>query len=679
MKSILFFLILFIAHFGNPIFGQEKIPNVYQEEGLDFVASTLNHKALLAYYNHPVPSYKADWESYKSLLRSRVEEKTGLKRYPDLPLDYHETQSHSINGITVKNIYFQTRPGVYATANLYIPSGEGPFPAVITMMGHGSNAKLYDLYQSIGQTLAVNGYVSLNIDPWGSGERATVDGQHEYHGSNLGASLFNIGESLMGMQLTDNIRGVDLLTSLSFVDKTKIAATGSSGGGNQTMWLTAMDERIQVGMPVVSVGTFQSYIMSSNCVCETLIDGLTYTEESSVLGMVAPRVLKICSAAKESNKAFFPEEMKRSYNNALPVFEFYGSGHHLTNQIFETTHGYHPEMREALLGLLDFHFKGIGDGMPRPEKPFELLEAADLKVFIDGQRPSKIVTTMAYCQQRGRDLKNEIRGSKSIDLEEKKSLLSGLLKQDRVTEKPVVFQLSKELGWERYSFQVKDGTLIPVLIKRNSHDSGKYLIIGRPKGKSVVENKIIDDALRDGYHVCLIDFYGSGEAASPAEATLNGSYLPDFHTTARAELWLGSSISGIWTQQLNHVIDWLKIEQKAKTIDVDMSKELGPVALFYSALYDPLNSITLRDAPVSYVFDTRENIDYYSMALPIPKILQWGDLSLVAAMSQSNIYFENPRTASGNLITPSDWKLFEAEYRDFKKTLQVKNGSIDKK
>ena len=147
------------------------------------------------------------------------------------------------------------------------------------MSGHSRNGRLGST-QSHGYTLALNGYVAITVDPWGAGERTTKYRLYVYHGANLGASLLNIGESLMGLQITDNMRAVDLLCSLPYVDPEKIGATGASGGGNQTMWLAAMDERIKAAVPVVSVGTFESYVMGHNCICETLPDGLTFTEES---------------------------------------------------------------------------------------------------------------------------------------------------------------------------------------------------------------------------------------------------------------------------------------------------------------------------------------------------------------------------------------------------------------
>ena len=54
-----------------------------------------------------------------------------------------------------------------------------------------------------------------------------------------------------------------------------------------------MDERIAAAMSVVSVGSFESYVYGMNCMCELLPDGLTFTEESGVLALIAPRSFSI--------------------------------------------------------------------------------------------------------------------------------------------------------------------------------------------------------------------------------------------------------------------------------------------------------------------------------------------------------------------------------------------------
>ena len=228
----------------------DSLPTVLTSYHADLIAVKLRHEALLKFGEHQLPNNLKDWESYRLKLKNEIIKKAGVHIDHNLPLNIRESGSIQMKGYNIKNIAFQTLPGVYATANLFIPEGNGPFPAVINL--HAHSGRFDDKDQAVAHSLAVNGYVCLSIDPWGAGERTTVHGVTEYHGANLGASFMNIGESLMGIQISDNMRGVDLLCSLPYVDITNIGATGASGGGNQTMWLAAVDERIKAAVPVVS-------------------------------------------------------------------------------------------------------------------------------------------------------------------------------------------------------------------------------------------------------------------------------------------------------------------------------------------------------------------------------------------------------------------------------------------
>jgi hypothetical protein len=220
---------------GESTLVTDSLPAVFAKGQADLIQSRLRHEAALKFRSHQLPRTAREWESYRAQLKRRLVHKTGVVIDHQLPLDMKETASIQLKGYSIKNIAFQTRPGIYATANLYIPDGQGPFPAVVNMAGHWRKGKIdQEGPQALGHSLALNGYVCLSIDPWGAGERTTAHGDFEYHGANLGASLMNIGQPLVGMQITDNMRGVDLLSSLPFVDKARIGATGASGGGNET-------------------------------------------------------------------------------------------------------------------------------------------------------------------------------------------------------------------------------------------------------------------------------------------------------------------------------------------------------------------------------------------------------------------------------------------------------------
>ena len=130
----------------------ESLPNVFNESHGDLVEINLRHEAVQKYSLNQLPQTKKEWEEYKPALRNRIIKNTGALVNQKLPLDLKETGSLKQEGYTVKNISFQTRPGIYATANLYIPDGAGKFPAVIVMMGHSAEGRLYDKYQSVGIT-----------------------------------------------------------------------------------------------------------------------------------------------------------------------------------------------------------------------------------------------------------------------------------------------------------------------------------------------------------------------------------------------------------------------------------------------------------------------------------------------------------------------------------------------
>jgi hypothetical protein len=565
----------------------------------------------------------------------------------ELPVNIKETATLPMPGYKIKNISFQTRPGIYATANLYIPDGKGPFPGVVVMCGHSTNGRLYENYQSVGHTLALNGYVALAIDPWGAGERTTVHGKFEYHGANVGASLMNIGESLMGNQITDNMRGVDLLVSLPYVDKDKIGATGASGGGNQTMWVAAMDDRIKAAVPVVSVGSFESYVMRSNCVCELLIDGLTFTEEAGVLALA--NAIMPCNHLKDSNPTFFPSEMLRSYNNAKPVFIMQGREDDISYRIFDIPHGYYPEDRQAMLGWFDLKLKGTGTGISKKEIPFSLVPAEKLMTFTPGNRDANVISTEEHCRKMGSELREKYLSNRSFNVSDRRKELENVL---RITEKPelkTAHRFPDINGWNRIALETRDGKLIPVLHLPPADRSAGYVILCDPMGKKHLSLSFIDDLKKKGSGIAVIDLTGTGEVASLKDSQTNRSMM--LHTLARGELWLGKTVLGEWVKELNILAGFLRSDYKAQKITVDGEKEAGLAGLFLAVTQGNVDEVILRDAPVSYLFDNRDNVDFFSLGIHLPGFLKWGDVSLAAGMSGKNITFINPVTMSGQEIT----------------------------
>lgn len=653
----------------------DTLPHVFDENNDDLIASSLKHEAALKFQLHQLPQGRVKWNSYKAQLKSEIIKKTGALVNQKLSLNLKETGSLKMNGYTIKNIAFQTRPGIYATANLYVPDGgarlndkvgQEKFPGVIVMMGHSLQGRLYDKYQSVGITLALNGYVSLCIDPWGAGERTTIHGAFEDHGdeNNLGTALMNVGESLMGMQITDNIRGVDLLTSLPYVDKQNIGATGSSGGGNQTMWLTAMDERIKAAVPVVSAGTFESFVMGSPCICEVLIDGLTFTEEAGVLALIAPRAIKMCNHQKDVNAAFNPREMLRSYKNAKPIFKIMGAENNIAYDTFNLIHGYYPEDREAMLGWFNLHLKKTGNGAAVKEMPFNTLPYDQLMVFAIGKRDADVISTEEYCKRKGNELRTILLDTKSFNADQKRNELRNIL---RINEKSVlknVHEYPPISGWNRFALETSNEKLIPVSIHTSSLNSKKFVIITNRDGKENISAALIEKLIKSGSGIAIVDLSGTGKTASASLHSYDS--VGKLRTLSKSYLLLGKTAMGEWVKEITVVIGFIKAKYKSYEISINGTKETGLAGLFLSALEGNIKNVTLQDSPVSYLFDNRESIEYFSTCVNLPGFLNWGDISLAAALAAKNITFINPLTMSGRMISGEQFKAYKAEFEQMR-------------
>jgi dienelactone hydrolase len=175
------------------------------------------------------------------------------------PLNARTTGSFERSGYKVEKVIYESRPGLFVSANLYIPKqGGGPFPAVLFQSGHYGEGKANPNYQRCCQGLAQLGFVALAFDPMGQGERIQypdssglhtrlqdVDSEHTVPGKQM--LLF--GDTATRFQLWDAIRSLDYLISLPMVNAKRVGSTGHSGGATITMLLSAADERLAAAAP----------------------------------------------------------------------------------------------------------------------------------------------------------------------------------------------------------------------------------------------------------------------------------------------------------------------------------------------------------------------------------------------------------------------------------------------
>lgn len=638
---------------------QDKLPQVFSAYTQDKVALALREQARNASSSLQLKAGETSrfLEGREALLE-KIITNAKVRFYKDVDLRLSVTDTIDMGTFRIENIRFQSRPGVFVTANLYVPNGEGPFPAVITMHGHWPNGRRTEIAQTTSQLLAMNGYVCLAVDAWGAGERGAKD--LEYHGANLGASLLDVGETLLGMQLTDNMRGVDLLCSLDYVDKNNIGATGASGGGNQTMWLSAVDTRIKASVPVVSVGSFYSYILNSNCVCELLPKGLTFTEEDGVLGLIAPRPLKILTAMNDANPSFSYTQMQSTYTRAKEIYKAVGKPNNIDYELFNTGHGYWPDMQITMLSWFDIHLK-THCRFPQAElDEVRLQDVNRLATYRDKAKEPELVTTAIYCKQQAEAFRNKMLMQKETNVPLMRKELADLLSVHSFKDYKMLHQAVVSEGWDQIIIETNEDRLIPFLHKFPAQ--GKpYTIIAYPTGKDSIPRQLIEEKIAAGEGVVLVDLWGTGESRSEEASKVDGS-LPPFHTLARSALWLGETVMGKWVGELEAVVNVVAETYNADRITLVGVKETAIATLLFAALDTRSFDVELQQLPVSYQFDNQEQINAFNMAAHIPGFLQWGDISRVAALTQSRITCEQPVTMSGRTPSKEEQKRIEKEF-----------------
>jgi hypothetical protein len=149
-------------------------------------------------------STKADWTNYQNELKSKFG--ASLAKFQKTPLNAKVTGKLERENFTVEKIIFESHPGFYVTAAMFIPKNlPKPAPAVIYCSGHTELGFRSDVYQRVMINLVEKGFVVFAFDPIGQGERLQyVDpqtGKSKVGGSTTEHSYAGVQTLLTGTSL----------------------------------------------------------------------------------------------------------------------------------------------------------------------------------------------------------------------------------------------------------------------------------------------------------------------------------------------------------------------------------------------------------------------------------------------------------------------------------------------
>ena len=151
------------------------------------------------------------------------------------------------HGYRLRKLRYEIVPGFQSVAILYEPERiTAKAPAILNLNGHvGPQGKAVEYKQKRCINFAKHGILALNLEWFAFGELRQEGNEHWF-----GAHLELVGLNALGIFLLEMRRGLDYLYDHPSVDRNRIGVTGLSGGGWQTIFLSSMDERVRVSVPV---------------------------------------------------------------------------------------------------------------------------------------------------------------------------------------------------------------------------------------------------------------------------------------------------------------------------------------------------------------------------------------------------------------------------------------------
>ncbi len=299
-------------------------------------------------------------------LRARVSELLGLDTMLPCPANARATERVNCDGYVRERVEIEVEPGVVMPTYVLLPADLKPGEkraVVLAPHGHGSAGKFatagrrdipamrgtieqhnYDY----GVQLVRAGFVVFCPDARGFGERRESTRQGDSEDLFISASCQQIahmalplGQTVTGMWAWDLMRLIDYAAQRPECDVARLGCAGLSGGGLQTLYLCALDERVACG--VIS-GYFYGakdslLVLSGNCACNYVPHLWKLADMGDLAALIAPRPLCIESAGQDGlNGERGLANVFEQVDITRAAYEVFGAGGRLLHHVFDGGH-----------------------------------------------------------------------------------------------------------------------------------------------------------------------------------------------------------------------------------------------------------------------------------------------------------------------------------------------------
>ena len=279
-------------------------------------------------------------------------------------------------GYHIRKLRYEAVPGLWIPALLYEPDNlTGKAPVMLAVNGHDPNGKAAPYKQIRCINLAKRGVISLNVEWFYMGQLRSAGFAHACMNQ-----LDLCGTSGLAPFYLAMSRGLDILLALEHADPSRVAVSGISGGGWQTIFISSLDPRVTLSNPVAGYSSLRTrayFPQDLGDSEQTPCDLATVTDYAQLTAMRAPRPTLLTYNAKDNCCFMAGYALVPLVEAAVPIYSLYGAPASLRTHInYEPgTHNYEKDNRQAFYGMVgDFFF-------PKDTKfdPLEIPSDAEVK------------------------------------------------------------------------------------------------------------------------------------------------------------------------------------------------------------------------------------------------------------------------------------------------------------
>ena len=629
------------------------------------------------------------WRKYQATMRQTLWNSTG--RFPKKTnLNAKVTSVVKKDGYRIENVIYESLPGFYVTASLFIPdSMVKPAPAILFCTGHSGIAYRRELYQLPLLNLVKKGFVVLAFDPLGQGERLqyfdSARGESSIGSSTVehsypSAQVALLGKSIARYFIWDGIRGIDYLISRKEVDPKRIGVHGLSGGGTQTAYISALDDRVIASAPAGYITSFTRLMESIGVqdgeqnLYHEISDGIDHPD------FIIARAPKPTLIMATTEDFFSIQGARETYSDLKKIYTLFGKPDNIKMTEDSGGHGYTKKNREAMYAFFQKHLQLPGSSA---EEQVDFASPKELQKTSTGQLATSLggETVFSLNKKEAEKYVDQLKISRTHFPQYLTGVLSSAKKlsgyeEPKVTQNPVFTGTVRRDGYviEKYFVKGEGDYIIPYLLMVPDKPNNKALIYLHPGGKSAEasEGGEMERFVKKGFIVLAPDLIGTGETGS-------GIFKGDSNISLVSyNMWFTSlvvdkSILGIRASDVVRLTRLLKKRNDVKEVYGIARKEMAPVMLYAAAFEKAIARIGLMDAYSSYASIVMN--EFYCPCFVqnlVPGALTAYDLpDLAASLAPRKLILEGTTDANGKTI---DQEAIKKDLDVIRKAYELKNA-----